>query len=51
MTGCQNCILCSNLENKSYYINNQEYSKEEYESIATSILSQKELFADYKNKL
>lgn len=28
--GCQNCIGCVNLRNKSYYIFNQPYSREEY---------------------
>ena len=27
---CSNCILCTNLRNKSYYIENTEYPKEEY---------------------
>jgi hypothetical protein len=30
LLGCHFCIGCSNLENKSYYINNQPYTKEEY---------------------
>lgn len=30
MTGCTNCFGCVNLRNKSYYIFNQPYSKEEY---------------------
>lgn len=29
--GCKNCIMCSNLRNKEYYINNQPVSKEEFE--------------------
>lgn len=29
-TGCKNCILCFNLSNKSYCIENKQYSKEEY---------------------
>ncbi len=28
--GCNNCFGCTNLKNKSYYIFNQAYSKEEY---------------------
>ena len=28
--GCHNCFMCSNLRNKTYYINNQPHSKEEY---------------------
>jgi hypothetical protein len=29
--GCTNCVGCSNLRSKNYYIFNQPYSKEEYE--------------------
>jgi hypothetical protein len=29
--GCNNCFGCCNLKNKSYYIFNQAYSKEEYQ--------------------
>ncbi len=28
--GCNNCVGCTNLRNKSYYIFNEPYSKEEY---------------------
>jgi len=31
--GCTNCIGCVNLRNKSYYIFNKKYSKEEYERL------------------
>jgi hypothetical protein len=31
LIGCHNCINCSDLENCSYYINNQSVSKEHYE--------------------
>ena len=30
LKGCQNCFGCVNLRNKSYYIFNQPYTKEEY---------------------
>ncbi len=30
-TSCEECIWCSNLVNKKYCINNQQYTKEEYE--------------------
>ncbi|MDA2935610.1 hypothetical protein MYX06_00105 [Patescibacteria group bacterium AH-259-L05] len=30
-TNCSNCFGCTNLRNKSYYIFNQPYTKEEYE--------------------
>ena len=32
-----NCINCSNLENKSYCIENKQYSKEEFEKLATNV--------------
>ena len=35
-SGCNDCIGCVNLRNKSYYIFNQKYSKEEYEQIKRS---------------
>lgn len=38
---CNNCIWCYNLRNKSYYINNKQYSKEEYMQI-------KSTYTDYK---
>lgn len=28
---CKNCFLCSNLRNKEYFIENRQYSKDEYE--------------------
>ena len=34
---CHNCINCSDLENKSYCINNKQYSKEEFENLANNI--------------
>ncbi len=32
LVGCQNCIGCVNLRNKSYHIFNQPYSKEDYQT-------------------
>ena len=32
LIGCSNCIACVNLRNKSYWIYNRPYSKEEYET-------------------
>jgi len=29
-TGCKNCLMCSNLKNKEYYVENKPVSKEEY---------------------
>jgi len=36
---CTNCINCMNLVGKQYYINNERYSKEEYEKEKKKILS------------
>ena len=30
-TGCKHCLMCSNLKNKEYYVENKPVSKEEYE--------------------
>lgn len=30
-TGCKNCLMCSNLKNKEYYVENKPVSKEEFE--------------------
>jgi len=40
---CQNCILSSNLRNKKYCINNEQYTKEEYET------KKKEIMSTYSN--
>jgi hypothetical protein len=34
---CSNCYMCSNLRNKSFYIRNTSYSKEEYQKIINPI--------------
>ncbi len=36
-SGCTNCFGCVNLRNKSYYIYNQPYTKEEYEKKLESL--------------
>ena len=41
LTWCKHCIGCNNLENVSYYINNKEYSKEEYFEKKKKLLSDK----------
>lgn len=41
---CSECINCSDLENKSYCINNINYSKEEYTSKKNEILQQRDSF-------
>ena len=35
---CKNCLLCVGLKNKEYCILNQQYSKEEYERIASQVI-------------
>ena len=44
MIGCQECILCDGLENASYCIENQQYSKEEYSEKKNELLAKKESF-------
>ena len=52
LTWCSNCILCDNLENQSYCINNNQYSKEEYIIEKQKILSNNSKFDNiYSNKL
>lgn len=41
---CNNCFLCEHLENQSYCIKNQQYTKEEYEKEKERLLSHKESF-------
>ena len=43
-TSCHDCFMCSNLYNKSYYIQNQSYSKEEYKKKITELWN-----GSYKN--
>jgi hypothetical protein len=38
---CKECISCNWLENKSYYINNKEYTKEDYKRKKDEILKNK----------
>lgn len=42
LSGCTNCILCTNLRNKSYCIENKQVSKEEYQKRLTEIMSSRE---------
>lgn len=44
MIGCVECVLCHDLENTSYCIENIQYTKEEYLQKKTEILKQKDLF-------
>jgi len=55
---CSNCLGCINLRNKSYYIFNKQYTKEEYKkelekynlSATTGILNFTKLFRQYRKK-
>ncbi|MBI4239910.1 zinc-ribbon domain containing protein [Candidatus Uhrbacteria bacterium] len=42
LSGCSNCILCTNLRNKEYHIENKSVSKEEFEAKKKEILSSRE---------
>ncbi len=44
LTGCHECIACSNLENMSYCIKNKQYAKEEYQAEKKRILEHKGSF-------
>jgi hypothetical protein len=44
MTGCQECINCDNLDNKSYCIDNIQLSKEEYVEKKKLFLKNKSAF-------
>ncbi|MBT6068936.1 hypothetical protein HOG48_04225 [Candidatus Peregrinibacteria bacterium] len=37
--GCKNCIMCCNLRNKEYHINNKPVSKEEFETYKKGVRS------------
>src|SRR3989344_3252905 len=41
--GCKNCLMCSNLKNKEYHIENKPVSKEEFEN-ALQLLSTRQAF-------
>lgn len=42
LSGCSSCILCTNLRNKEYHIENKPVSKEEYEHKRAEILLSRE---------
>ena len=44
LISCQECLFCDNLENQSYCIHNQQYTKEQYIQEKTKILAQKDMF-------
>ncbi len=47
MIWCWNCLFCNDLENKSYCINNKQYSKTEYYLEKEKILKNKDRFNNY----
>lgn len=52
LVGCQECILCHDLTNKSYCIDNIQYEKDEYMIKKDAILSDKKKFEQrHKNTL
>jgi hypothetical protein len=51
LISCQECLFCSNLENARYFINNEELPKEEYLKQKAIILSKKENFEIWQNKV
>ena len=46
LTGCRDCIGCNDLQNVSYYINNREYTKDEYEKYRTMMMQKTQLFEE-----
>lgn len=36
-TGCKHCLMCSNLRNKEYYVENKKVSQEEFEQFRTML--------------
>lgn len=48
---CSECILCNELQNQSFCIENKQYSKEEYLIKKALILEEKKNFMDYYNNL
>ena len=35
--GCRNCLMCSNLNNKEYYVENKQVSKEQFEEFRSKL--------------
>ena len=44
LIGCHECLLCNDLENQSYCINNKTYTKEDYYQEKEKFLENKDLF-------
>lgn len=47
LSGCTECFGCSYLENASYYINNKNFSKEDYFRFKSELLQQKDHFTKW----
>ena len=44
LIGCSECILCDDLSNQSYCIQNKQYTKEQYSELKNKVLQQKDIF-------
>lgn len=51
LVGCQECLFCTDLENKSYCIHNKQYTKEEYLQEKNRILQEKNKFLTWYKEL
>ena len=51
LVGCRNCILCTNLTQKEYHVENRPVSKEEYAKLLASFQSSSQAREDMKKKL
>jgi hypothetical protein len=47
LVGCHDCIYCDTLTNASYCIKNQQYTKEQYETIKEKMLQDQKWFERY----
>ncbi len=51
MMNCHDCIFCNNLENKSYCVNNKQYTKQEYKKVEYKYFKEKWLFSNRHKKI
>jgi len=51
LVGCSECILSENLENKKYFIQNKEYSREDYLVKKEEVLKLKNNFDNFYSKV
>ncbi|MDD2487525.1 MAG: hypothetical protein PHS92_04090 [Candidatus Gracilibacteria bacterium] len=51
LIGCHDCIFCNDLENKSFFIGNAEFSKADFLKEKENILNQKDKFSDWYDVL